>query len=171
MSRVALVNYAPLPNDAGAHSVARAEGAAQSATKAKGLKLAAVGVRDAESVRKAFLHLETERPDAIVVAATAATYRLRHEITHEARRLRLPSITSLPAEWAEAGGFMTYGPDWQKTYRHAATFVDRIVRGAKPAEMPIEQPSFEFVINLKTARDIGVAIPQSILVRADRVIE
>ena len=77
---------------------------------------------------KAFLHLETERPDAIVVAATAATYRLRHEITHEARRLRLPSITSLPAEWAEAGGFMTYGPDWQKTYRRAATFVDRIVR-------------------------------------------
>jgi putative ABC transport system substrate-binding protein len=85
--------------------------------------------------------------------------------------LRLPSINSLPAEWAQAGGLVTYGPDWQKTYRYAATFVDRILKGANPADMPIEQPSIEVVVNLRTAREIGVSIPQSILVRADRILQ
>src|SRR5688572_14371681 len=170
-SRIALMNYAPAANDPGAFSVARAEQAARAAAKAKRLALAVVGVRDPESVRQAFSQLERERTEALVVAATAATYRLREHITREARRLRLPSITSLSAEWAEAGGLMTYGPDWQKTYRYAATFVDRILKGANPAEMPIEQPSFEVVVNLKTAREIGVSIPQSILLRAERVIQ
>jgi putative ABC transport system substrate-binding protein len=172
ISRIALVNYAPAANDPGAVSVARAEQAARAAAQAKRLALVVVGVRDPESVRHAFAELERERTEALVVAATAATYRLREHITREARRLRLPFITSLPAvEWAEAGGLMTYGPDWQKTYRYAATFVDRILKGANPAEMPIEHPSFEVVVNLKTAREIGVSIPQSILLRAERVIQ
>ncbi|HEX5766840.1 MAG TPA: hypothetical protein VFX94_01280 [Burkholderiales bacterium] len=65
----------------------------------------------------------------------------------------------------------TYGPNWQKTYRCAATFVDRILKVAKPADMPIEQPSIEVVVNLRTSREIGVSIPQSILVRAERILE
>jgi len=171
MSRVALLNYAASAEDPGAKSTARAEQIARAAADGKGLTLLVVRVRDAETVREAFAELERQRPEAIVVAATAATYRLRDHITREARRLRLPSITSLSAEWAEAGGLVTYGPDWQKTYRYAATFVDRILKGANPAEVPIEQPNFEVVVNLKTAREIGVTIPQSILVRADRIIQ
>jgi len=86
--------------------------------------------------------------------------------------LRLPSISSLPAAWAEAGGLISYGPNFLESYRYAATFVDRILKGAKPAELPVEQPAvFEVVINLRTAREIGVTIPPSILLRADRVIE
>jgi putative tryptophan/tyrosine transport system substrate-binding protein len=128
-------------------------------------------VRDEGSVRAAFVEIERQRSEAIVVAATAATYRLRTHIIGEARRLRVPFITSLPAEWAQDGGLITYGPDWQRTYRYAAAFVDRISKGAHPADMPIEQPSVEVVVNLKTAREIGVAIPPSIMLRADRVIE
>jgi putative tryptophan/tyrosine transport system substrate-binding protein len=171
MSRVALVNYAAPAGDPGAQSVAAAEDAARAATARKGLTLLVVAVRDADSVRTAFADIERQRSEAVVVAATAATYRLREHIIGEARRLRLPMITSLPAEWTEAGGLVTYGPNWQKTYRYAATFVDRILKGAKPADMPIEQPSIEVVINLRTAREIGVSIPQSILVRADRILE
>lgn len=171
MARVALINYAAPPDDPGARSAARAEQVAKEAAHSKGLALIVVRVSDARSVRAAFADLERWRPEAIVVTATAATYRLREPITREARRLRLPTITSLSAEWAEAGGLVTYGPDWQKTYRYAASFVDRILKGANPAEMPIEQPNLELVVNTKTAREIGVAIPHSILVRADRVIE
>jgi putative ABC transport system substrate-binding protein len=170
-SHIALVNYAALADDPGAQYVARTEHAARAASKLKGLNLSVVRVRDAASVRQAFLQVEAQGVQAIVVAATAATYRLRDDITREARRLRLPSITSLPAEWAEAGGLMTYGPDWNKTYRRAAFYADRILKGANPAEVPIEQPSFEVVINLRTARDIGVAMPHTILLRADRVIQ
>jgi putative ABC transport system substrate-binding protein len=171
MSRVALVNYAASATDPGRGSVVRAEEAAALAAQRKGLTLAVVRIHDEVSVRAAFLEIERQRAQAIVVAATAATYRLRAHIIGEARRLRLPSITSLSAEWAEAGGLITYGPDWKKTYHYAATFVDRIVKGARPADMPIEQPSFEVVVNLRTAREIGVSIPQSILVRADRVLQ
>jgi putative ABC transport system substrate-binding protein len=171
MSRLGFVNYAAGAEDPGARSAARADEVARTAAQAKGLSVSVVRVRDPDSVRAAFIELEGQRPQAIVVAATAATYRLRQLITREALRLRLPSITSLSSEWAEAGGLVTYGPDWQKTYRYAATFVDRILKGANPAEIPIEQPSFEVVVNLKTAREIGVKIPQSILVRADRLIQ
>ena len=131
-----------------------------------------VSARDAEGVRQAFVALERERPEGIVVASTGQTFQLRHEIVGHAGRLRLPSISSLPAAWAEAGGLISYGPNFLESYRYAATFVDRILKGAKPAELPVEQPAvFEVVINLRTAREIGVTIPPSILLRADRVIE
>jgi putative ABC transport system substrate-binding protein len=106
------------------------------------------------------------------VASTAVTYNLRHAIIDAARRMRLPSISSLPPAWLQAGALLDYGPDWLKLYRYAARFVDRIFRGANPADMPIEYPAvFELGVNLKTAREIGITIPPSLMLRADRVIE
>lgn len=123
-------------------------------------------------MRHAFAQLEKERAEGIVVFATGPTYLLRHEIIGHARRLRLPAISSLPVAWVEDGGLLNYGPNFLETYRHAATFVDRILKGVKPAELPVQQPTrFEFVVNLKTAREIGLKIPPSIMLRADRVIE
>jgi len=167
ISRVALFN------DPLAPAAARFEQVARTAATAKGLTLIVVGARDPEGVRQAFAALEKERPEGIVVVGTGRTNQLRHEIIGHARRLRLPSISALPvAAWAEAGGLITYSANLLESYRRAATHVDRILKGANPAELPVEQSTrFDFVINLKTARDIGVTIPPSILVRADRLIE
>ena len=88
-----------------------------------------------------------------------------------ALRARLPAI-SLARDVAVAGGLIAYGPDFPRIYRRAADYVDRILKGAKPADMPIEQPTkFELVVNLKTARALGLTVPPSLLVRADEVIE
>jgi putative ABC transport system substrate-binding protein len=137
-----------------------------------GLALILTTARDPESVRQAFLQAEKERAQAFVVASTGAAWALRHEIIAQARRLRLPLITALPAAWVDAGGLATYGPNFVASFRYAATYVDRILKGGKPAEMPIEQPAkFEFVVNLRTAREIGITIPRTVLQRADRLIE
>ncbi len=111
-------------------------------------------------------------PPGLVVAGVAPLYQIAKQILDHARRLRLPSISSFPAAWAEAGGLVSYGQNFLESCRYAATYVDRILKGVKPADLPIEQPAkFEFAINLGTAREIGLKIPQSVLLRADRVIE
>jgi putative ABC transport system substrate-binding protein len=167
ISRVALFN------DPLAPAAARFEQFARTASTVKGLTLIVVGARDPEGVRQAFATLEKERPEGIVVVGTGRTNQLRHEIIGHARRLRLPSISALPGvAWAEAGGLITYAANLLESYRDAARYVDRILKGANPAEIPVEQSArFEFVVNLRTAREIGVTIPPSILLRADRVIE
>lgn len=174
MSRVALFSYAVSPNDpiAVARIAAGNEEAAKAAAMRMGLILIVVRARDADGVRRAFGELAKVRAEAIVVSAGPVASHLRREIIGEARRLRLPSVTSLDSEWVEAGGLMSYGPAFLESYRYAATFVDRILKGANPAELPLEQPAkFEFLVNAKTAREIGVTFPSSILLRADRVIE
>jgi putative ABC transport system substrate-binding protein len=93
------------------------------------------------------------------------------QIAGLAAKSRLPSIFQL-AEFAEAGGLMTYGPDRADMFRRAATFVDKILKGAKPADLPVEQPTkFELAINMKTAKALGITLPPTIMVQATRVIE
>ena len=170
MSRVALLDYAAAVGDPGQPGVMRNERYARTAAGARGLDLVVARMRDSATLREAFSELERARPGGLVVAANAATYRLRSEIVREARRSKLPSVSSLP--WADAGGVIAYGPDWPANYRYAATFVDRILKGANPADLPLEHPgSFEVVVNMRAAREIGITIPSSIALRANRIIE
>jgi ABC-type uncharacterized transport system substrate-binding protein len=109
--------------------------------------------------------------DALIVVYTARTARQRERIVAFAAANRLP-LVSESREFGDAGGLMTYGPKVLDLYRRAASYVDRILKGAKPAELPIEQPTkLELVINLKTAKALGLTIPPSLLLRADQIIE
>jgi putative ABC transport system substrate-binding protein len=95
----------------------------------------------------------------------------RVQIAELAAKYRLPSI-AFRAEYAQAGVLMSYGPNVNESYRHAATYVDKIIKGAKPGDLPVEQPTtLELVVNMKTVKALGIKIPQSLLLRADRVIE
>lgn len=167
ISRIALLN------DPLAPAAARFEQVAQAAAAAKGAGLLPTVAQDPEGVRQAFAAIERERAQGVVIVATGRMNQLRQEIIDQAKRLRLPSISALPAAaWAEAGGLVSYATITLESYRYAAIFVDRILRGARPSDIPIEQPTkFELVVNLKTAREIGISIPQSILLRVDRVID
>jgi putative tryptophan/tyrosine transport system substrate-binding protein len=172
MSRVGLLTAGTVPGDPAARTAAYLEQTAKRVTSAKGLTLAMVSARDAEGVRQAFAQLERERVEGVVIAAGPLALLLQHAIIGELRRLRIPSITSSSAQWVEAGGLATYGPNFLEGNRYAATYVARILKGAKPADMPVEQPpKFEFLVNLKIAREIGVSIPRSVLLRTDRVIQ
>ena len=119
----------------------------------------------------AFKLIEAKRPDAVLVQRTSPHYARRAEIVSVMQRARLPDFHGY-REATEIGGLSSYGPDIIDVWRKAAGYVDRILRGARPGDLPIEQPSkFELVINLKTAKALGITIPQSILVRADVVIQ
>jgi len=119
----------------------------------------------------AFNLVAGKRPDAIIISQDAIHYSHRRLIAEFAARNSLPSMSSY-REFVEAGGLMSYGIDNQDIYRRIAAYVDKILKGAKPADMPIEQPTkFELVINLKTAKALGLTIPPSLLGRADEVIQ
>ena len=172
LSRVAFFNSAIRPGDPGESAPALFEQSARKAASDKGLKLVVVAANDVAGTRDAFERLQKERVQGLVVAATGTTYQLRDEIIGGARRLRIPTVSGLPADFAEAGGLATYGVNFLESYRYAAKFVDQILKGGKPAEIPVEQMAkFELVINLKTAKELGLTIPQTVLFRADRVIE
>jgi ABC-type uncharacterized transport system substrate-binding protein len=129
-------------------------------------------VRATDDFERVFAALTKQRLDGIYVYAAGPVLRGDPKrITDFALKNRLPSIHNT-REAVEAGGLMYYGADLADSYRRIAYFVDRILKGAKPADLPVEQPTkFELVINLKTAKQIGVTIPQSVLYRADRVIK
>ena len=119
----------------------------------------------------AFQAMTTERAQALLVLTDPLTFFHRRRLADLAIQHRLPMMGGLP-DYAEAGSLMSYWADKADVYRRAAGYVDRILKGAKPGDLPIEQPTkFEFVANLKTARNLGITIPQSVLQRADRVIE
>ncbi|MFL6796646.1 MAG: ABC transporter substrate-binding protein [Xanthobacteraceae bacterium] len=119
----------------------------------------------------AFAEIAQERPHALLVLQDAITMQHRSEIIDFAVQRRLPSIFQEKG-WAEAGGLMAYGEDLPAMYRRAAYFVDRIFRGAKPADLPVEQATkFDLTLNLRTARTIGVSFPESFVALADQVIE
>jgi putative ABC transport system substrate-binding protein len=128
-------------------------------------------VRHPEDVEIAFSTIKKDRADAFNVLRNPITATRRKQIVDLAAKSRLPAMYATP-DWVEAGGLMSYAPDGRENFRRAAIYVDKILKGAKPADLPVEQPTkFELVINLKTAKQIGLTIPQSVLYRADRVIK
>jgi putative ABC transport system substrate-binding protein len=130
-----------------------------------------VEVRDSRELERALEALARERPDALVLLADPLTLSQRLRIVEFAAEERLPAIYEV-SQFVEAGGLMSYGPDVDELVRRSATYVDKILKGAKPGDLPIEQPTkFELVINLKTAKALGISIPQSVLLQADRVIQ
>jgi putative ABC transport system substrate-binding protein len=136
-----------------------------------GVQVQLLDVRKAEDLAPSFEAASKQGVSALVVIGYALTQPNRELIVELAARYRLPTI--YPArEFVDAGGLMSYGVDYVQLYYRAASFVDKIFKGTKPADLPIEQPTkFELVINLKTAKALGLAIPQSLLLRADEVIQ
>jgi putative ABC transport system substrate-binding protein len=128
-------------------------------------------VRDADGFKKVFAALNKQRPDGLYVAPGPLTRANEKRIVGFALKSRLPAMYGI-REAVEAGGLMSYGADLAESYRRVAYYLDRILKGAKPADLPVEQPmKFEFVINLKTAKQIGLTIPQWTLMKADKVIQ
>jgi putative ABC transport system substrate-binding protein len=138
------------------------------------LKLALVELpseMEAESLESVFRTANQQGVNAIIPTAGRQTLAAKKPIAELAIKYRLPAIYQ-EQEFVEMGGLMSYGPDFADLYRRAAHFVDKILRGTKPANLPIEQPrKFEFVVNLETAKQIGHTIPPNVLARADRVIK
>jgi putative ABC transport system substrate-binding protein len=145
--------------------------AAESAARQLGVRLQSIEVSTADALPAAFDAAVKGGAGALMVAQSPVTFGLRAQITALALKHRLPSNFALPAN-AVAGGLMSYGPNDTEYYRQAAVFVDKIFNGAKPGDLPIEQPTlFELVINMKTAKALGIKIPKSILLQATKVIE
>ena len=136
-----------------------------------GLILQPKEVRAADDFEKIFAALDKQRPDGLYVTTGPLMFANQKRIAGFSLKSRLPSMHGR-REAVDAGGLMSYGAEIADSYRRVAIYVDRILKGAKPADLPVEQPTkFELVINLKTAKQIGVTIPQRVLARADRVIK
>ena len=143
----------------------------ETAGKALGLQLQFIAVDDPNELDRAFATMSATHVDAVMVFPSPMLFNERTHIVDLARKLRLPLI-SMGKEFVELGGLMSYGADITYFIRHGATYVDKILRGAKPADLPVEQPTkFELAINLKTAKEIGTDIPATLLARAEEVIE
>jgi putative ABC transport system substrate-binding protein len=139
--------------------------------RALGLALFPVEARGLDELEPAFALMVRERAQALVVQGDLVLGNYRGQIAEMALRNRLPAASIQRAD-AEAGFLLSYGPDYPDQYRRSALFVDKIFKGAKPADLPIEQPTkFELIINLKTAKALGIIVPPTLLVRADDVIE
>jgi len=143
---------------------------AEAAARALGLETASLEIRRAEDIGPAFEGLKG-RAEALYILPDPLLFTHRLRINTLALGARLPTIHSL-REYVEASGLMSYGPNWSDQWRRAADYVDKILRGAKPADLPIEQPTkFDLVVNLTTAKVLGLTIPESFLLRADELIE
>jgi putative ABC transport system substrate-binding protein len=142
----------------------------EAAAQPLGVKLQLRLARDPSTIDNAFLAMTKERAQALIVMPSGAYIQHREHIIKHAAKNRLPAIYFQPI-LVENGGLMSYGPDFADEFRRLAIYVDKILKGAKPAELPVEQPmKFEFVINLKTAKQIGLTIPPNVLARANKVI-
>jgi putative ABC transport system substrate-binding protein len=141
------------------------------AARRLGMAVTTFDVTSPNGLKRTFAAMTKARPDALFVLWDYRTLTFRKDIAEFAATNHLP--TSFPSmEFVEAGGLMSYGPNQHDIFRRTAAFVDKILKGAKPADLPVEQPTrFELVVNMKTAKALGITIPQTILVRADRVIE
>src|SRR5262245_21135334 len=139
--------------------------------QALGLTLVPVEARRLDAFEQAFATMVRERAQVLVVLSEGVLFNYRGQIGAMAIRDRLPAISAV-REYAEAGLLLTYGVDLQDLFRRSAIFVDKIFKGARPADLPVEQPiKFELVVNLKTAKELGLTVPPTLLARADEVIE
>jgi putative tryptophan/tyrosine transport system substrate-binding protein len=164
LSRVAVLGSSTTPGNA--QSLKETELAAG----ALAVQLQYLDVRDPKDIETAFRAASKGRADSVLVLASPVVNPYRTEIATLAVKNRLPAIYSTP-EFVEDGGLMTYGVNLNDLYRRAATYVDKILKGAKPGDLPVEQPTkFEFIINLKAAKQIGLTIPPNVLARVDKVI-
>jgi ABC-type uncharacterized transport system substrate-binding protein len=145
--------------------------ATDAAARTLAVELQLMEVRAADEFDHAFSAMTRNRADALIVFASAMLFNERKHIIDLATKHRLPSMSNA-REFAELGGLMAYGASLTDLQRRSATYVDKILKGAKPADLPVEQPTkFEMVINLKTAKALGMSVPDKLLVAADEVIE
>jgi len=143
----------------------------QQSAKVLGVKLELFSVSDREQLDAVFKAIIASRATAVIVAAAPLFSVHLPQLVEFAARNRLPAMYSF-REYVEAGGLMAYGPSFTDSWQRAAIYVDKILKGAKPADLPVEQPTkFELVINMKTAKALGLTIPPSLLLRADQVID
>jgi putative ABC transport system substrate-binding protein len=141
------------------------------AARALGVRLQLVEARGPADINRAFAEMTRARTDALTVVSTPMFGNERRRLVALAAKNRLPTMFSFKGD-VDAGGLMSYGANAPDLHRRAATYVDKILKGAKPADLPVEQPTkFEFIVNLKTAKALGLTIPPSLLQRADQVIE
>jgi ABC-type uncharacterized transport system substrate-binding protein len=145
--------------------------ATEDAAATLGVRLQSVEVRRLEDFDPGFTAIASQHPGALLVLADPLVYTRRREIVATAARHRIPAVYAF-REATDEGGLMSYGVNISALYRRAAYFVDRLFKGAKPADLPVEQPNkFELVLNLKTAKALGLTIPPSLLQRADEIIQ
>jgi len=143
----------------------------QAAAASLGLHVQSLGVRDPGELDRAFAAMREARAGALIVESSSMLFTWRERLADLALKNRLPTMFA-QRQYAEAGGLMAYSADFSDLFRRAATFVDKILKGAKPADLPVEQPTkWEFVVNLKTAKALGLTVPPSLLARADEVIQ
>ena len=142
----------------------------QAVAPSLGMELSPIDVRDAGEMERAVTEFAHSANGSLIVTASALATRHRNLIITLAARHRLPAVYA-SRFFVTAGGFISYGPDLVDQYRQAASYVDRILKGEKPADLPVQAPKYELVINLKTAKALGLAVPPSLLTRADEVFE
>jgi putative ABC transport system substrate-binding protein len=165
LSRVAiLVN----PTNSGHATILKT---VQTAAQKSSIKILSVQAGDPQEIEGAFSTMTQDNAGAVIVANDLFFNQQRRQLAELAAKNRLPSVAAT-WEYVEAGGLMSYGPSFAENYRRAATYVDKIFKGAKPGDLPVEQPTkFEMFINRKTAKALGLTIPQSLLISADKIIE
>ena len=166
VSRVALLRH---PTNPGSAPYLRE---AEAAARILGMRLQILEARSPQEIDSAFAAMTRERAGALLIFPDSFFATQRRQIAELAAKRRLPALYGGTTEYAEAGGLMAYSPNILDLHRRAATYVDKILKGAKPADLPVEQPTkFELIINLRAAKALGLTIPPSLLRRADQIID
>ncbi len=141
----------------------------QASARVLGIELQVLETRDPDQFERAFAAMARGRANALFMVTDSMFWQNRQRLAELEARYRIPTMHEV-REYVAAGGLMAYGVDLDELFRRAPVYIDKILKGAKPADLPVEQPTkFELVINQKTAKALGLAIPQSVLLRADRV--
>ena len=168
MTRVAILVHPGDPSEATVNSMLED---ANAAARASGMQLQRFNAQVPDEFNRVFAAMAQERIGGLILVPSGMFFEGRRRIVNLATKNRLPAMFFF-REFAEAGGLTSYGPNFRELFRRTAAFVDKILKGAKPADLPVEQANkFELVINLKTAKALGLTIPPSLLGRADEVIQ